>query len=128
MNKIFKYGSKNDLVQDRKWFRLCRVSILDHKSDHGKAAGLIWSDFKRGMGQPSFIDLDRTKEMEQMMPEVVVEQRTNTLLENKFNPNYTFENFIEGSSNKEAYAACFASCNQGSHPMFNPLMLLEILD
>lgn len=74
-------------------------------------------------GNPVSLILIEQKEMEQMMPEVVVEQRTNTLLENKFNPNYTFENFIEGSSNKEAYAACFASCNQGSHPMFNPLML-----
>lgn len=63
------------------------------------------------------------KDMEQMMPEVVVQERTNTLLDCKFNENYTFESFVEGSSNAEAYAACLAVCTGNSGGMFNPLML-----
>lgn len=62
------------------------------------------------------------KDMEKMLPEVVVEQKTNFLLENKFNKAYTFENFVEGGSNAEAYAACMNCCNQTA-ALFNPLML-----
>ncbi|WP_286356541.1 chromosomal replication initiator protein DnaA [Ileibacterium valens] len=63
------------------------------------------------------------KDMEQLLPEVVVEQRTNNLLEFKFNEGYTFESFVEGSSNQEAYAACLAVCTGKPGGMFNPLML-----
>ena len=63
------------------------------------------------------------KEADQMEPEVIVEQRTNTLLDVEFNPAYTFENFIEGSSNAEAYAACLSTCTRNSYPTFNPLMI-----
>ncbi len=63
------------------------------------------------------------KDMEQMMPEVVVQERTNTLLECRFNEDYTFESFVEGNSNQEAYAACLAVCTGSPGKMFNPLML-----
>lgn len=62
------------------------------------------------------------KDMKKMAPEV--SQRTPELVVEsaKFNPSYTFENFIEGNSNKEAYAACLASCMQRKH-LFNPIMI-----
>ncbi|MCF0260005.1 MAG: chromosomal replication initiator protein DnaA [Erysipelotrichaceae bacterium] len=63
------------------------------------------------------------KEMEDLMPEVVVEQRTNKLLEYRFNDSYTFDSFVEGSSNQEAYAACMAVCTNNTLGSFNPLML-----
>lgn len=84
---------------------------------------LFESTLSEEWGADVKISMIEYKEMEQMMPEVVVERRTNTLLENKFNNTYTFENFIEGNSNKEAYAACFAACNQINMPLFNPLMI-----
>ena len=74
-------------------------------------------------GSPLRILPVKYEEMQKMMPEVVVEQRTNTLLENKFNPSYTFENFVEGGSNAEAYAACLSTCTQMAFPAFNPLMI-----
>ena len=74
-------------------------------------------------GSPVTIFPVKYEEMQQMMPEVVVQERTNTLLENKFNPAYTFENFIEGGSNEEAYAACLSTCTQTAFPTFNPLMI-----
>lgn len=60
--------------------------------------------------------------MKTMMPEEILQQRTTKLLKSDFNPDYTFENFIEGKSNQEAYAACVASCTQTKH-LFNPIML-----
>ncbi len=93
-------------------------SILNRseiKSMIESTLGEVWGDTLS-------IQYIQQKEMEKMMPEEVVKQRANVLLENKFNPSYTFENFVEGSSNAEAYAACLACCTQTSHP-FNPLML-----
>ncbi len=62
------------------------------------------------------------KEKEHMMPEVAVQERTQKLLKTQFHPLYTFENFVEGNSNAEAYAACLSCCTQNTH-MFNPIML-----
>ena len=35
-------------------------------------------------------------DMEKMMPEEIVQQRTTQSIQTEFNPNYTFDNFIEG--------------------------------
>lgn len=74
-------------------------------------------------GEPLELVFVPYSDMEKMMPEVVVQERTNTLLGYRFNENYTFESFVEGSSNQEAYAACLAVCTSSSGVLFNPLML-----
>ena len=88
-----------------------------------KEKELFESTLSEVWGDTLTIQYIHQKEMEKMMPEEVVKQRTNVLLENKFNPSYTFENFVEGSSNAEAYAACLACCTQTTSHLFNPLML-----
>lgn len=62
------------------------------------------------------------KEMEKMMPAEEVTRRTYKLLESKINPEFTFENFVEGGSNKEAYAACLTCCFPRSRRI-NPVMI-----
>lgn len=89
--------------------------IMDHLDLFEGALSDQW-------GIPLKILLVAYKDMDKMMPEVVVEQRTNTLLNCKFNENYTFESFVEGASNSEAYAACLGACTHLTSP-FNPLML-----
>lgn len=74
------------------------------------------------MGENLSIQFIEFREMEKMMPEEIVQQRTVQLLQASFNPEYTFENYVEGKSNQEAYAACLASCTQTKH-LFNPIML-----
>ncbi len=76
---------------------------------------LVW-------GENLSIQFIEFREMEKMMPEEIVQQRTVQLLQASFNPEYTFENYVEGKSNQEAYAACLASCTQTKH-LFNPIML-----
>ena len=39
------------------------------------------------------------------------------------NPEYTFENFVQGNSNAEAYAACLQCCNEVGKHIFNPIMI-----
>lgn len=104
------------------------IAYIAYRSSITKAImeqqlSLFESTLSEELPEPVKIRLVEQKEMEQMLPEVAVQQKTNTLLANKFNPTYTFENFIEGNSNQEAYAACFAACNAVSFPAFNPLML-----
>lgn len=45
------------------------------------------------------------------------------LLQARFNPEYTFDSFVEGTSNKEAYAAVYNSCIQTGIRAFNPIMI-----
>lgn len=73
-------------------------------------------------GEPVSIQFMEFREMQKLMPEEIVQQRTVELLKAEFNPDYTFENFVEGKSNQEAYAACLASCTQSKH-YFNPIMI-----
>ena len=47
-----------------------------------------------------------------LIPEIKLQQRTQNLMRTDFNEEYTFENFIEGNSNAEAYAACLSCCTQ----------------
>ena len=84
-----------------------------------KEKELFESTLSEVWGDTLTIQFIHQREMEKMMPEEVVKQRTNVLLENKFNPSYTFENFVEGN----AYAACLACCTQTTSHPFNPLML-----
>lgn len=94
-------------------------SILNKKEVKDKMEAFLSEEW----GGPLTIQYIQQKQMEAMMPEEVVKQRTNVLLENKFNPSYTFENFVQGNSNAEAYAACLACCTQTKNHLFNPLML-----
>lgn len=50
-------------------------------------------------------------------------QQADSLLQARFNPEYTFESFVEGSSNREAYAAVYNSCIQTGVRAFNPIMI-----
>ncbi|MBU0951352.1 MAG: chromosomal replication initiator protein DnaA [Elusimicrobia bacterium] len=49
-------------------------------------------------------------------------QDADELLETSFNPKYSFENFIEGPSNRFAKAACFAAANNPGKE-YNPIFL-----
>lgn len=57
-----------------------------------------------------------------LLPEMDLDNRTQNLVRTEFNPEYTFENFVQGHSNAEAYAACMACCNQPGS-VFNPLLI-----
>ena len=80
---------------------------------------MITSVLSEVWGSDVTIQLIQYKDMEKLMPEEEIQQRTNQLLKCTFNEEYTFENFVEGKSNQEAYAACLACCNQRGTHMFN---------
>lgn len=84
---------------------------------------LITSTLSEIWGSDISIQFLQRKEMEKLMPEEDVKQRVSQLMISSFNEEYTFENFIEGKSNQEAYAACLNCCIEKGKHTFNPIML-----
>ena len=62
---------------------------------------MITSVLSEVWGSDVTIQLIQYKDMEKLMPEEEIQQRTNQLLKCTFNEEYTFENFVEGKSNQE---------------------------
>ncbi len=62
------------------------------------------------------------KDVEKLMPATMLQKQTDSLFEDRFNKLYTFDNFVVGKSNREAYAASIACCNYPGQ-FNNPLMI-----
>ena len=72
----------------------------------------IWrSAFAQTAGGDYTLQVILNKDVEKMVPQQVMRQRTDTLFEDHFNKLYTFDNFVVGKNNREAYAASIACCN-----------------
>jgi chromosomal replication initiator protein len=52
----------------------------------------------------------------------------NLKIESQLNPNYTFDNFLEGDANRLARSAGLAVSNKPGGTSFNPLLILVELD
>lgn len=74
------------------------------------------------LGSTVRMQVIKNTDMVNLLPNEKIRQKTSKLLETTFNEEYTFENFVSGKSNREAYAACLSCCKKGPH-MFNPIML-----
>lgn len=94
-------------------------SILNQNPDSRTLFDDILSDV---WGSQVTIQWSSYRQLQQAMPERDISQRAKSLIQPKFNPDYTFDNYIEGKSNQEAYAACLASVTQ-RQALFNPILL-----
>lgn len=113
--KLFKIEKQTASIAYRSQITLTMISQPDAKKFIEETLSTVWSS-------PVTIQLMEYHEMKKIMPEQIVQERTSQLIQTTFNPDYTFENFVEGRSNQEAYAACLACCTQKKH-VFNPIML-----
>lgn len=86
------------------------------------ATAVIRDTLSEVLGSDIEIELIEYKKALTMLPEMDLDNRTQNLVRTEFNPEYTFENFVQGHSNAEAYAACMACCNQPGN-VFNPLLI-----
>lgn len=86
------------------------------------ATAVIRDTLSEVLGSDIEIELIEYKKALTMIPEMDLDNRTQNLVRTEFNPEYTFENFVQGHSNAEAYAACMACCNQPGS-VFNPLLI-----
>ena len=86
------------------------------------ATAVIRDTLSEVLGRDIEIELIEYKKALTMLPEMDLDNRTQNLVRTEFNPEYTFENFVQGHSNAEAYAACMACCNQPGS-VFNPLLI-----
>lgn len=73
--------------------------------------------------QPMKCNFVKAKDMERLVPIEQIVKKTENMIKCRFNEDYTFDNFVEGNSNQEAYAACLNSCTEKGNHNFNPIML-----
>ena len=83
---------------------------------------LLESSLKEVTKEEISIQLISKQDASSLIPEIKLQERTQNLMRTDFNEEYTFENFVEGNSNAEAYAACLSCCTQKNH-LFNPIMI-----
>ncbi|MDD7280560.1 chromosomal replication initiator protein DnaA [Floccifex sp.] len=62
------------------------------------------------------------KEADSIIPQTQPSVKAIKIEQTPFDENYTFENFVQGYCNQEAYAACLSCCTQKKH-IFNPIMI-----
>ena len=83
---------------------------------------LIQSTLQEILNESVSVQFISKQDAKKLIPEVQLQTRTANLMKTDFNEDCTFENFIEGNSNAEAYAACLSCCTQKNH-LFNPIMI-----
>ena len=88
----------------------------------GEGIQLIQSTLQEILNESVSVQFISKQDAKKLIPEVQLQTRTANLMKTDFNEDYTFENFIEGNSNAEAYAACLSCCTQKNH-LFNPIMI-----
>lgn len=81
------------------------------------------SSLTQNANMPLKIYLTDTREVESFPQAEEVQTRTNQLLNAQFRSEYTFNSFVEGTSNREAFAACYNCCTQTGIHLFNPIMI-----
>lgn len=74
----------------------------------------------QGMTIPLNLSADRKRELKNPF---VIPGIQKIKVESQLNPNYNFDNFVEGSSNRLAKSAGFAVANKPGGTSFNPLLI-----
>ena len=80
------------------------------------------SCFAEAAGADYSLQIILQKDVEKLMPTAAINKRSDSLFQDRFNKLYTFDNFVVGKSNREAYAAAIACCNYPGQ-FNNPLMI-----
>lgn len=99
----------------------CRSAIaLQIIDEHQK---LFEDTLSEVYGQPLKIKKMPTQDLDELIPDPVLQQKAKQALGRKFNSQYTFDSFVKGPSNQEALAAAMAICNANSFLPLNPLLI-----
>ncbi|MDO4465968.1 MAG: chromosomal replication initiator protein DnaA [Bacillota bacterium] len=109
-------------IEDSVAYVVYRTTIIKSLVAKANAIPVFEEILSEIWGEEVTVVLKPYKEMEKLMPAQEVTRRTYKLLAPKINPEFTFENFVEGGSNKEAYAACLTCCYPNKRRI-NPVMI-----
>src|SRR6056300_1176191 len=82
----------------------------------------IPSNFRAGL-LPQDVDAPLNSQASELKNPFVIPGIKNLQIESQLNPNYNFENFLEGDSNRLARSAGLAVSNKPGGTSFNPLMI-----
>ena len=116
--------SKTDLfkIEDGTAFIVYPTMITLNILKTEQGISLLRSSLYEVLKEEVSIQFISKQDASKLIPEIKLQHRTQNLMRTDFNEEYTFENFIEGNSNAEAYAACLSCCTQKKH-LFNPIMI-----
>ena len=82
----------------------------------------IPSNYRAGM-QPQDVDAPLNSNASELKNPFVIPGIKNLQIESQLNPNYNFENFLEGDSNRLARSAALAVAAKPGGTSFNPLLI-----
>ena len=120
------------------YVKLLKVSLTRELGEHAKLVYVIKMENTYGNKQPfteKIPSANRTALSSQQV-DVAIKRKTpelknpfvipgirNVKIESQLNPNYNFENFLEGESNRLARSAGLAVANKPGGTSFNPLLI-----
>ncbi len=78
---------------------------------------------ERGQLKPQEVDVPIKNKSPELKNPFVIPGIRNVKIESQLNPNYNFENFLEGDSNRLARSAGIAVANKPGGTSFNPLLV-----
>lgn len=111
---LFKIESGRAFVSYRS--RIACSLLQEHQELFESTLGEVW-------GSPLKITLISQHEMEEMLPDEALRQKTSRIIGQGFDDAYTFDSFVQGPSNREALSACRAVCQPQSFLSLNPLLI-----
>ena len=120
------------------YVKILKVALQKTLGDDAKLVYIIKMENTFGNSQPftekipssnssSILTQNATTPINRSVPELknpfVIPGIKNVKVESQLNPNYTFENFLEGDSNRLARSAGIAVSNKPGGTSFNPLLI-----
>ncbi len=120
------------------YVKLLKVALRKELGPHAKLIYIIKMENKYGSNEPftekipsshrsamapQELDVPITSKNPELKNPFVIPGIRNIKIESQLNPNYNFENFLEGDSNRLARSAGLAVANKPGGTSFNPLMV-----
>ncbi|MBC29263.1 MAG: chromosomal replication initiator protein DnaA [Muricauda sp.] len=118
--KLLKVALTKELGQNAK---LVYVIKMENKYGNSEPFTEKIPSSNRSSMDPQELDVPITSKNPQLKNPFVIPGIRNIKIESQLNPNYNFENFLEGDSNRLARSAGLAVANKPGGTSFNPLLI-----
>ena len=111
------------------YVKLLKVALRKELGNNAKLVYIIKMENKYGNSEPytekipQELDVPVTSKIPELKNPFVIPGIRNIKIESQLNPNYNFENFLEGDSNRLARSAGMAVANKPGGTSFNPLLI-----
>ena len=129
-NDVFDAGGMRfEVVEPFKELKLSyegKVCVLDKPNDMAEPKKAFTENIPsnyRDSVKPQNVSAPLTSKVHELKNPFVIPGIRNLEIESQLNPNYSFDNFLEGDANRLARSAGFAVSNKPGGTSFNPLLI-----